>query len=84
MGLKLTEHVRNIIPIIYKQKTGWNTDIWNFLEKKINFSLYFADNQTFQVGHVLLHRFDVIRWQIVLLLVSKERGDPNLHSKIWT
>ena len=34
MVLKLTEHVRNTISLLYKQKTGWNSDIWNFFRKK--------------------------------------------------
>ena len=34
MDLKLTEQVRNIISLLYKQKTGWNSDIWNFFSKK--------------------------------------------------
>ena len=79
MDLKLTEHVRNTIPLIYKQTIGWNTDIWNFFSKKINFSLNIAENRTFQVGHVLLRRFDVIRWPIFVILVSIERGGPNLY-----
>ena len=27
MGLTLTEHVRNTISHLYKQKNGWNSDI---------------------------------------------------------
>ena len=34
MDLKLTEHVKNTISLLYKQKTWWNSDIWNFLAKK--------------------------------------------------
>ena len=32
-----------------------------FFSKKINFGLYFAENQHFQVGHALLRHCDVIR-----------------------
>ena len=46
MDLKLTEHVRNPISLLYKQKTWRNSDIWN-LTKKINLGLYFAENQHF-------------------------------------
>ena len=49
MDLKLIEHVRNIISLLYEQNTGWNSHIWNFFsEKKINFGLYFAENQIFR------------------------------------
>ena len=34
MVLKLSGHVRNTISLLYMQKTGWNSDIWNFLAKK--------------------------------------------------
>ena len=34
---KLTEHVRNSIFLLYKQKTGWNSDIWNFFWRNFNF-----------------------------------------------
>ena len=64
---------------MYKQKNGWNSDIWNFVKEKINFGLYFAVNQHFQVGHALLRHCDVIRWLIFMILVSMERGDPTLY-----
>ena len=35
MDLKLTEHVINAISLLYKHKIGWNSDIWNFLAKKL-------------------------------------------------
>ena len=59
MDLKLTEKVRNTISLLYKQKTGWNSDIWNFFRDKTKFVLYFAENQHFQVSHVLLRHCDV-------------------------
>ena len=55
MDLKFTEHVRNAIFLLYKQKTGWNSDIWHFLSEKIKFVLYFPENRHFQVDHVLLY-----------------------------
>ena len=76
MDLKLTEHVRNTISLPYKQKTGWNSDIWNFFSEKINFGLYFTENRHFQVGHVLLRHCDVIRRLIFMILVSMERRAP--------
>ena len=33
-GLKLSGHVRITISLLYKQKTGWNSDIWNFFSEK--------------------------------------------------
>ena len=79
MDLKLTEHIRNTISL-YKQKTGWNFDIWNFfLAKKINFGLYFAENRHFQVGHALLRHCDIKRSPIFMILVSMERGAPTLY-----
>ena len=40
MVLKLSGHVTNTISLLYKQKTGWNSDNWNiFSEKKIDFFL---------------------------------------------
>ena len=47
-------------------------------KKKINFGLYFAENQHFLVGHTLLRHCDVIRWPIFMILVSTERKDPSL------
>ena len=61
MDLKLTDHVRNTVSLLYKQKTGWNSDIWNFFSEKFIFGLYLAENRHFQVGHVLLRHCDVIR-----------------------
>ena len=60
MDLKLTELVRNPVFLLYKQKIGRISDIWNFFSEKIKFGLYFAENQHFQVGHTLLRHCDVI------------------------
>ena len=80
MDLKLTEHVRNTISLLYKQISGWKySDIWNFLAKKNNSGVYFAENRHFQVGHVLLRHCDVMRWPIFIILVSMERRDPTLY-----
>ena len=67
-------------------------DIWNFFSEKINyghFGLYLAENQHFQVGHVLItslwrHTFNyVIVMSYVdrffMILVSMERGDFTLY-----
>ena len=70
MGLKLTEHVRNTISYLYKQKRVKFRYLELFSEKKIKFGLYFAENR-----HVLLRHCDVIRWPIFRILVSLERGD---------
>ena len=45
----------------------------------MKFGLYFAENEHFQVGLVLLHHCDVISWPIFMILVSMERGDPTLY-----
>ena len=52
MVLKLSGHVRNTISLLYKQKTGWNSDIWNFFNEKIDFFsilVYFHWNSAFWV-----------------------------------
>ena len=77
--LKLTEHVRNTISLLYKQKTGWNSDIWNFFWRKFKFAIYFPESRLFQVGHVWKRHCDVIRWPIFKICVSMERGDPPLY-----
>ena len=33
MDLKLPEHVRSTISLLYKRKHRWNSDIWNFFTK---------------------------------------------------
>ena len=71
--------MRNTISLLYKQKTGWNSDIWNFFWRKFNFALYFPENRLFQVDHVWKRHCDVIRWPIFKILVSMERGDPPLY-----
>ena len=62
-----------------KKKNRWNSDIWNFFSEKLNFGLYFAENQHFQVGHALSRYCDVIRSQIFMILVSMERSYPTLY-----
>ena len=42
MVLKLSGHVRNTISLLYMQKTGWNSDIWNFFSEKIDFFVNFG------------------------------------------
>ena len=79
IDLKLTEHVNNTISLLCKQKTGWNSDIWNCFSEKCNFGLYFAENRYFRDGHVLLHHCDVIRWPISMIWVLMEREDPTLY-----
>ena len=37
MVLKLSGHLRNTVSLLYMQKTGWKSDIWNFFSKKIDF-----------------------------------------------
>ena len=37
MVLNLTVYVRNVISFFYKQKTRWNSDIYNFFWRKIQF-----------------------------------------------
>ena len=52
MVLKLSGHVRNTISLLCKQKTGWNSDIWNFFSEKIDFFsvlVYFHWNSAFWV-----------------------------------
>ena len=34
IDLKLTKHVTNTISLLYRKKTWWNSDIWNFLAEK--------------------------------------------------
>ena len=56
MYLKLTEHARNTISILYKQKkkkkkkkntTGWNSDILNLFSEKNQFWPIFRWKSTF-------------------------------------
>ena len=56
MVLKLSGHVRSTISLLYKQKTGWNSDIWNFFSEKIDFFsilVYFHWNSAFWVRQCL-------------------------------
>ena len=82
MVRKISGHVRNTISLLYKQKTVWNSDIWNFFNKKIVFFQFwciFSENPLFESGHVWKRHCDVIRWPIFMILVSMERGDPTLY-----
>ena len=84
MDLKLTEHVRNTISLLYKQKSRVKIRYLElFLAKKNQFwprgPIYFAENLHFQVGHLLLRHCDVIRWPIFMILVSMEWGDHILY-----
>ena len=38
-------YVRNFIFFFYKQKTRWNSDLWNIFWQKLNFGLYFTVNR---------------------------------------
>ena len=82
MVLKLSGHVTNTISLLYKQKPRWNSNIWNFFSKKLDFFsilVYFHWKSTFWVQPCLKHHCDVIRWLIFMILVSMERGDPTLY-----
>ena len=83
MVLKLSGHVRNTISLLYKQKTGWNSDIWNFCSEKIdfffNFGLLSLKIRLKESGHVWKRHCDVIRLPIVMILVSMERRGPTLY-----
>ena len=60
--LKLSGHVRNTIFLLYMQKTGWNSDILNFFNEKMDFFsilVYFHWNSTFESGHVWKRHCDV-------------------------
>ena len=76
MDLKLTYYARNTYFFI-SQKSGYNSDIWNFLAKKKkkqkyqnNFGLCMADNRHFQIGYNSLHHYDVIRETNFMFLAS--------------
>ena len=83
MVLKLSGHVRNTISLLHMQKTGWNSDIWNFFSEKNGFFCQFwsmfTENPIFESGHVWKRHCNVIRWPIFMILVSMERGDPTLY-----
>ena len=82
MDLKLTEHVRNTISLLYKQNTGRNSDIWNFLAKKSILAILayiLLKIDIFRSAMFLLRHCDAIRWPIFTILVSMERGDPTLY-----
>ena len=57
--LKLTEHVRITIFLLYKQKTRWNSDIQNFYSEILNFFFEFLPifrkkKSNFQVRDVFM------------------------------
>ena len=83
MVLKLSGHVRNTVSLLYKQKSGWNSDFWNFFSEKMDFFFQFwftfTENPLFESGHVWKRHCDIIRWPIFMILVSMERGDPTLY-----
>ena len=60
MDLKLTEHVRNTISLLYRpnKKPGEIPIFETLFSEKINFDLYFDENRHFQVGHVILRHCD--------------------------
>ena len=45
MLLKLTEHVRITISLLYKQKPRLNSDIQNFYSEILNFRQFYAKNR---------------------------------------
>ena len=53
MDLKLTEHVRNTISLLYKQKQV-KFRYLQFFSEKFNFGLHFVENRHFHVGHVFI------------------------------
>ena len=66
-------------PFSISKKPGEITIFGSFFSEKINFGLYFVENQHSQVGHALLRHYDLIRWPISMILVSMKRGDPTLY-----
>ena len=64
MVLKLSGHVRNTISLLFRQKTGWNSDIWNFFKRKnwffFQFWSTFTENPLFESGNVWKRHCDVI------------------------
>ena len=65
MVLKFSGHIRNTISLLYKQKTEWNSDVWNFFSEKNGFYFQFwsifIENPLFESGHVRKRHWDVIR-----------------------
>ena len=76
--LKLTEHVRITIFLLYKQKTRWNSDIQIFYSEILNFRLFFAKIAIFMSGMFLWRYNYVTSCLIVLILVCKNREGPYL------
>ena len=75
----LQYNVRNVIIFFfYKQKTWWNSDIWNFFGEKFNFGLYFIDNRQF--GQIDSNDVIVTSYMVCLYcLVCMESRDPSLY-----
>ena len=77
--LKLTEHVEITIFLLYKQKTGWNSDIQNFYSEILNFRLFFRKKKKSQFsGPACFYDVFITPWPIVLILVCMNREDPYL------
>ena len=81
--LKLTEHVRITIALLYKQKPRWNSDIQNFYSEILNFRLFYTKDRMqfssiFRSGMSLWRRNYVTPWPIVLILVCMDREGPYL------
>ena len=83
MDLTLTEHVRNTISLLYKQKTGWNSDFCKFFSEKKSILAILAyillKINIFRSAMFLLRHWDVICWPIFMILVSIERQNPTLY-----
>ena len=77
MVLKLSGHVRNTIFLLYKQKTGWNSDIWNFFSKKIDFFSFFISLKIRFLSPAMFENVIVI--VIFMILAWVKRGDPTLY-----
>ena len=65
-----------------RKKSGEIPKFGTFLAKNrfiFQFWSIFTYNPLFESGHVWKRHFDVIRWPVFMILVSMERGDPNLY-----
>ena len=80
--LKLIEHVRITISLLYKQKTRWNSDFQNFDSEILNFRLFYPKksqfSSIFRSGMSLWRHHYVMPWPIVLILVCMDREGPYL------
>ena len=84
--LKLTEHVRITISLLYKQKTRWNSDIQNFYSEIFNFRLLKKSqfSSIFRSGMSLWRHNYVTPWPIVLILVCMDRAREGPYLPIDT